>query len=119
MSAETNTTMTGDTKLPVVDDDGLLVTAAAAATVETGSGHGERRDVCSASQAIDPEAEKRLVWKFDLRILPVLAIMYLFNALVSSSFLFFSFVSGLGLPAFSNPCLGGGIVECPSRQNKN
>ncbi|KIW44524.1 hypothetical protein, variant [Exophiala oligosperma] len=73
--------MTGDTKLPVVDDDGLLVTAAAAATVETGSGHGERRDVCSASQAIDPEAEKRLVWKFDLRILPVLAIMYLFNAL--------------------------------------
>lgn len=89
--------MTGDTKLPVVDDDGLLVTAAAAATVETGSGHGERRDVCSASQAIDPEAEKRLVWKFDLRILPVLAIMYLFNALVSSSFLFLFFRFWFGL----------------------
>jgi hypothetical protein len=26
---------------------------------------------------IDPKAESRLVWKFDLRILPVLAVMYL------------------------------------------
>lgn len=32
---------------------------------------------------IDPKAERRLVWKFDLRILPVLAIMYLCNALDS------------------------------------
>jgi len=30
---------------------------------------------------IDPVAERRLVWKFDLRILPVLAVMYLFNSL--------------------------------------
>jgi hypothetical protein len=30
---------------------------------------------------IDPAAESRLVWKFDLRILPVLAVMYLFNSL--------------------------------------
>jgi len=30
---------------------------------------------------IDPQKEKALLWKFDLRILPVLAIMYLFNAL--------------------------------------
>ncbi len=35
----------------------------------------------SASVAIDPAAEKHLVWKFDTRILPTLAIMYLFNAL--------------------------------------
>lgn len=32
---------------------------------------------------IDPKAERALVWKFDLRILPVLAVMYLFNALDS------------------------------------
>lgn len=30
---------------------------------------------------IDRAAERRLVWKFDLHILPLLAVMYLFNAL--------------------------------------
>lgn len=30
---------------------------------------------------IDPVAEKKLLWKFDLRVLPVLAVMYLFNSL--------------------------------------
>lgn len=40
---------------------------------------GEHR--MSASMSIDPAAERRLVWKFDTRILPTLAIMYLFNAL--------------------------------------
>jgi hypothetical protein len=34
---------------------------------------------------IDQKAENRLVWKFDLRILPVLAVMYLFNRLASMS----------------------------------
>jgi MFS family permease len=34
---------------------------------------------------IDPKAERKLVWKFDLRILPVLAIMYLFNSLDKSN----------------------------------
>ena len=34
---------------------------------------------------VDPAAERKLVWKFDLRILPVLAIMYLFNALDKSN----------------------------------
>jgi MFS family permease len=34
---------------------------------------------------IDPAAERRLVWKFDLRILPVLAVMYLFNSLDKSN----------------------------------
>jgi hypothetical protein len=34
---------------------------------------------------IDPKAERRLVWKFDLRILPVLAVMYLFNSLDKSN----------------------------------
>ncbi|KAL2864418.1 putative MFS transporter [Aspergillus lucknowensis] len=36
-------------------------------------------------EAIDARAERALVWKFDLRILPVLAIMYLFNSLDKSN----------------------------------
>jgi MFS family permease len=39
----------------------------------------------SASYALDPAAERKLVWKFDLRILPVLATMYLFNSLDKSN----------------------------------
>ncbi|KAK6374013.1 hypothetical protein LTS17_007983 [Exophiala oligosperma] len=39
----------------------------------------------SASIAIDAVAERRLVWKFDLRILPTLAVMYLFNSLDKSN----------------------------------
>lgn len=34
---------------------------------------------------IDPKAERALVWKFDLRLLPVLAVMYLFNSLDKSN----------------------------------
>ena len=34
---------------------------------------------------IDEKAERALVWRFDLRILPVLAIMYLFNSLDKSN----------------------------------
>lgn len=41
---------------------------------------GEVRKV-SANFVIDKEAESRLVWKFDLRLMPVLACMYLCNAL--------------------------------------
>ena len=39
----------------------------------------------SASYVFDPAAERKLVWKFDLRILPVLAVMYLFNSLDKSN----------------------------------
>jgi hypothetical protein len=35
--------------------------------------------------SIDPQAERSIVWKFDLRILPVLAVMYLFNSLDKSN----------------------------------
>lgn len=43
-------------------------------------------EVLAAEMAvIDPAAERRLVWKYDLRILPVLALMYLFNALDKSN----------------------------------
>ena len=48
------------------------------------SAEGDIRRV-SASIAIDPATERRLVWKFDLRILPVLSIMYLFNSLDKSN----------------------------------
>src|SRR5579871_905779 len=34
---------------------------------------------------IDPNRERSLVWKFDIRILPVLAVMYLFNSLDKSN----------------------------------
>jgi hypothetical protein len=39
----------------------------------------------SASVALDPAAERRLMWKFDLHILLVLTIMYLFNAVDKSN----------------------------------
>lgn len=39
----------------------------------------------SAIRSIDPVAERRIVWKFDLRILPLLAAMYLFNSLDKSN----------------------------------
>lgn len=40
----------------------------------------------SGSQlVIDPKEERALVWKFDLRLLPVLAAMYLFNSLDKSN----------------------------------
>ena len=37
------------------------------------------------SPIINLHDERRLVWKFDLRILPVLAVMYLFNSLDKSN----------------------------------
>jgi hypothetical protein len=39
----------------------------------------------TSSIAIDPKAERAVVWKFDLRLLPVLAVMYLFNSLDKSN----------------------------------
>jgi len=35
--------------------------------------------------SIDPKLERSVVWKFDLRLLPVLAVMYLFNSLDKSN----------------------------------
>jgi hypothetical protein len=61
----------GDMKVSIADDGIVAVDS---------SREGR---VLSASIAVHPAAERRLVWKFDLRILPTLAVMYLFNALVS------------------------------------
>ncbi|KIW90676.1 uncharacterized protein Z519_08459 [Cladophialophora bantiana CBS 173.52] len=52
--------------------------------IATTTSLGETRCV-SASVAIDPAAERRLVRKFDLRILPTLAVMYHFNSLDKSN----------------------------------
>jgi hypothetical protein len=41
--------------------------------------------VTISSVEIDSQAERALVWKFDFRLLPVLAIMYLFNSLDKSN----------------------------------
>lgn len=43
--------------------------------------HGDTTVVAETARVLDHAAEVRLCRKFDLRILPVLAIMYLFNAL--------------------------------------
>ncbi|KAK5063188.1 hypothetical protein LTR84_005265 [Exophiala bonariae] len=57
------------------DDKKVLVEDGVVQTTLSGEVH------ISASTALDPAAERRLLWKFDLRILPCLAIMYFFNAL--------------------------------------
>lgn len=75
-SDEHKLTVEGDRKVAIADDGVvpiILNNGAAPATAMA----------MSASVAIDAAAERRLVWKFDLWILPTLAIMYLFNALVS------------------------------------
>lgn len=43
------------------------------------------KDDSPAGADINPRAERALVWKFDLRVLPVLAVMYLFNSLDKSN----------------------------------
>ncbi|KAJ5642669.1 transporter [Penicillium lividum] len=45
--------------------------------------NGEHTTIASVD--IDPQAERSLVWKFDLRLLPVLALMYFFNSLDKSN----------------------------------
>jgi hypothetical protein len=37
------------------------------------------------SMTIDPAAERRIVWKLDIHILPILALMYMFNTLDRSN----------------------------------
>jgi len=64
----------GELKEVQVTDEGLIE--------KTATGETHR---VSASFALDPAAERKLVWKFDLHILPVLAVMYLFNSLDKSN----------------------------------
>jgi MFS family permease len=59
---------------PIVDKE-----ASKSPSIEDDVAHGY------AGIGIDSGAERALVWKFDLRILPVLAVMYLFNSLDKSN----------------------------------
>ena len=63
---------TTDSKPESVIGLGVVLTGAAAAAT-------------SDPFNIDPKAERSLVWKFDLRLLPVLSVMYLFNSLDKSN----------------------------------
>ena len=57
-------------------------------TVDTNSGDDEKAIVSehgTTLAVITPSGERSLVWKFDLRILPLLAAMYLFNSLDKSN----------------------------------
>ena len=75
MEVKSNIVETGGEKDIMILEDGVMGLSAEG---------GDIRRV-SASIAIEPAAEKRLVWKFDLRILPTLAVMYLFNSLDKSN----------------------------------
>ena len=44
-----------------------------------------KEDGGTTTLLLTPAADRALVWKFDLRILPVLAVMYLFNSLDKSN----------------------------------
>lgn len=70
--------------------------------------------VTIASVDIDPRAERALVWKFDLRLLPVLAIMYLFNSLDKSNL---GNAKTAGLEG--TPSLAFMIEECRTNINYN
>jgi MFS family permease len=61
---------------PTATDDGLP----RGSLTKTAATHDDRE-----VPTLDRDAERRLVWKFDIRILPVLAVMYLFNSLDKSN----------------------------------
>ena len=69
-----------DHKEAFVGDEELLANSKEAAQVTVSSDDGGTTTVL-----LTPAADRALVWKFDLRILPVLACMYLFNSLDKSN----------------------------------
>ena len=74
-----------DDKLPEIEThkpaDGALLTKSI-----TTDGHGNTTITAEDGDVfvISDRAERALLWKFDTRILPLLAVMYLFNALDKS-----------------------------------
>jgi MFS family permease len=71
-------------KAPISDDDVPRSHSVAIDKTESG-GEAIIGEKGETEFVIDPKDERRLVWKFDLRILPVLAVMYLFNSLDKSN----------------------------------
>src|ERR1700743_92621 len=84
-------TSTGEASYSALDDmasedvkeTGLLTDEPALIKVDSAGSQKIIGEDGETMYVIDPKAERRLVWKLDLRILPVLAVMYLFNALDS------------------------------------
>lgn len=71
-----------DHKPPELDDRPTSVSEEGGASAEVFEGGEEL-----TARVVDSKAERALCRKFDLRLLPVLAVMYLFNAYVFSSLL--------------------------------
>lgn len=69
-----------DHKQAFTGDEETFATSKEAAQVTVSTDDGGTSTVL-----LTPEADRALVWKFDLRILPVLACMYLFNSLDKSN----------------------------------
>lgn len=70
-------------KLPAIEDrrpsEGDLERTKSIATDSKGDTVIQTED--GETFVIDKKAERKLLWKFDLRILPLLTMMYLFNSL--------------------------------------
>ena len=69
-----------DHKGSLVADDDISASSKEGAQVIVSTDEGKTKTVL-----LTPAADRALVWKFDLRILPVLACMYLFNSLDKSN----------------------------------
>lgn len=73
---------TNPDKLPSVEAKGLDNSASVVKEVD-GDTIIKQQD--GETIVIDRKAERKLLWKFDSRILPLLAMMYLFNSLDKSN----------------------------------
>ena len=69
-----------DNKEPTIKDEEYSTSSREDGKVTMGLG-----DDGTTTMLMTPAADRALVWKFDLRILPVLAVMYLFNSLDKSN----------------------------------
>lgn len=78
------TSTSADNSMPANATEQTSMDHKTPANIEEGSIMEKSRSITenyNATMSLDPVAERKLVWKFDLRLMPTLAIMYLFNAL--------------------------------------
>jgi MFS family permease len=73
------------TQPPAMDDSSPALEKSALSDSHSTTSKHLGETVITPHIEIDPIAERRLVWKIDLRLLPVLAVMYLFNSLDKSN----------------------------------
>lgn len=74
-----------DKKLPSIEGSAPTDVKAATFITHTADGDTVITQENGATFTITKRAERRLLWKFDLRILPLLTMMYLFNSLDKSN----------------------------------